>query len=94
MAPYSCKSPCSAAANAGHWAGCVKSTIGKWLRRTHGIEGVRVEAWPAISCGCAGRTELRVIYAADTGVALRSFGPWAAVIDRTCSWGRNRRRIW
>ena len=35
----------------------------------------------------AGRTELQVVRAADTGVSLGSFDSWAAVIDRTWQLG-------
>ena len=76
---------------AGQWVGCVKSTIGKWLRRTPLQEpqllgGVpeRDGLWTRTH---AGGTELKVIQGAATSVALRPFGRWAKVIDRAWQLG-------
>ena len=72
-------------ARAGQWVSCVKSAIGKWLRRTPSTEPQLVgkdlslemdELWTRTR---AGRTELKVIRDANTGVALGSFGRWAEV---------------
>ena len=82
-------------ARAGQWVGCVKSTIGKWLRRTPLTEtqfatadaGARTRPLALELDGLrtytrAGRTELKVIRGANTGVALGPFGRWVEVIDR------------
>ncbi len=79
-------------ARAGNWVGCVKSTVGKWLRKVPltapelppdgvlELDGL----WTRTS---RGRTELKVIRNAAAGMALGSFGPWAEVIDRAWQLG-------
>ena len=71
---------------AGNWAGCVKSTVGKWLEKaplatpelpldgTLELDGL----WTRTR---RGRTELKVIRDAAAGTALGAFGTWAEVID-------------
>ena len=74
-------------ARAGNRAGCVKSTVGKWL------EKVPLTAPELLSDGTLeldglwtrtrnGRAELKVIRDAAVGTALGDFGSWAEVIDR------------
>ena len=80
--------PLGSDAQAGQWVGCcVRSTTGKWLRRTPLTA-------PALSAGNvleldglwmrahAGGAELKVIRDADTGVALVAFERRAEMIDR------------
>ena len=67
--------------------GCVKSTVGQWLRKeplaapelppdgTLEMDGL----WTRTR---SGRAELKVIRDAAAGTALGSFGSWAEVIDR------------
>ena len=73
-------------AQAGQWVGCcVKSTIGRWLRRTPLTEPrfvgkeLSLEMDGLWTRSRAGRTELKVIRDANTGAALGAFGRWAAV---------------
>ena len=79
-------------ARAGNWVGCVKSTVGKWLRKAPltALElppdevleldrlWTRTRSW---------RTELKVIRDAAVGTALGAFGSWAEVIDRAWQLG-------
>ena len=82
-------------ARAGNWVGCVKSAISKWLRKaplampelppdgTLELDGL----WTRTR---SGRTELKVIYNAATGMALGSFGSWSEVIDRAWQQGAHQ----
>ena len=82
-------------ARAGNWVGCVKSTVGKWLRKapltapelppdgTLEMDGL----WTRTR---RGRTELKVIRNATAGTALGAFGSWSEVIDRAWQLGAQR----
>ena len=74
--------------------GCVKSSIGKWLREMPLTEPEQslcralelVGLWTRTR---AVRTELKVIYDAGTGVALGAFGSWSEGLRApTLDWRR------
>ena len=78
-------------ARTGNWVGCVKSTVGKWLRKAPLTVPVAVgrdagtgRLWTRTH---SGRTELKVIRDAAAGTALGAFGSWAEVIDRAWQQG-------
>ena len=94
-------------ARAGQLADCVKSAIGKWLRRTPltapqfadaGVCPLTLELDGLGTHTRAGRTELKVIRDANTGAAFGSFGPlvggawWHFQLGGRGSWGRGSRR--
>ena len=75
--------------------GCVKSTVGKWLRKTPLAAPELPPAGTLEMDGLwtrtrSGRTELKVIRDAATGTALGAFGSWAEVIDRAWQQGAQR----
>ena len=82
-------------ARAGNSVGCVKSTVCKWLRKAPLAvpelppDGV-LELDGLWTRTRSGRTELKVIYNAATGMALGSLGSWSEVIDRAWQQGAHQ----
>ena len=82
-------------ARAGNRVGCVKSTVGKWLRKvpltapqlplygTPELDGLRTRTR-------SGRTEFKAIRNAAAGMALGAFGSWAEVNNRAWQLGSQR----
>ena len=69
-------------AQASQWAGCVKSTIGKWLRpdavdRTGAVGGQRTGTGWLMDAHSRRRRGIEVIRDSNTGAALGAFGRWA-----------------
>ena len=84
-------------ARAGNCVGCVKSTVGKWLRKST-LTAPQLPPDGTLELDSLwtrtrrGRTELKVIRNAAAGTALGAFGAWAEVIDRAWQLGAQHPR--
>ena len=79
-------------ARAGNRVGCVKSTVGQWLRKVP-LTAPELPPDGTLELGGLwtrtrrGRTELKVILNAAGGTAPGAFGSWAEVFDRAWQQG-------